>query len=322
MTHPWLSVIVPTFNGADYLRQALASVAAENDPDIELLVVDDGSTDGTDAIVDEFAGRLALRRWERRIGNWVANTNFALGQASGDWVSFLHQDDFWLPGRLDALREQLAATPDADLVLHDCRFVDPDGRDLGPWRCPLPARRSIAPELALQHLLVQNFVGIAGSSFRRKAAQAASGMNESLWYTADWDLWLTLAGAGSTAYIPRPLASFRVHPRSQTATRSRSGNEFREQLLATLNRHEPRWQAPRPATRIAVLRAARAAIEVNVALAAAYHRQPVSWRTLLAAVGRLRPWDWRRLLRDSRLLERVGSRARAGFLNPRLRVHR
>jgi glycosyltransferase involved in cell wall biosynthesis len=316
VTRPWLSVIVPTFNGADYLRQAFESIASENDPNLELLVVDDGSSDGTGLIVDEFVRRMNAKAWRRPVGNWVANTNYALERASGEWVSFLHQDDFWLPGRLSALRRQLAETPDVALVLHACTFVDPDGRELGPWRCPLSPGRTIDPSRTLEHLLVQNFIGIAGALFRRQTALASAGMDDSLWYTADWDLWLKLAAAGDTVYLPRSLASFRVHSHSQTARRSRSPEDFRAQLLVTLDRHERSWRCHRRVTRAAVRRTAQAAVEINVALAAAYHRQPVNWRPFFAAVAHLRPWDWPRLLRDSRLIERVGARMRAGFLSP------
>ena len=62
--------------------------------------------------------------------------------------------------------------------------------------------------------------------FLRESAVAAGGLDETLWYTADWDLWLKLAAAGPTVYLPRPLAAFRVHPESQTATRSRSADDF------------------------------------------------------------------------------------------------
>jgi hypothetical protein len=166
----------------------------------------------------------------------------------------------------------------------------------------------------MERLLVQNFVGIPGAVFRRGLALGCGGLDEALWYTADWDFWLKLAASADTVYLPCPLAMFRLHPASQTTTRSRSLDELRRQMSAVQKRHGALWPAPDAATRGSVERTARAAIEVNVALAAAYHRAPVERGRLLASLDALRPPDWWRLARDSRLHERVLARLRAGLL--------
>jgi glycosyltransferase involved in cell wall biosynthesis len=308
VTRPWLSVIVPSFNGAQYLRRALESVAAEADDGVEVIAIDDGSTDATLDILKQFRPRLNLAVIQRRAGNWAANSNHALRLATGEYACFLHQDDAWRPGRQAALRRQLARTPQTALLLHACEFVDPNDRPLGPWRCPYPARIALPPRRAVEHLLVQNFVGMPGAVFRRDAAVASGGLDESLWYTADWDLWLKLAAIGPTVYLPEIFGAFRLHPASQTADRSRSLDDFRTQMELIMLRHAADWAEHSPPRK-----AARASVEVNVALAAAYHRQPIAWRRTAAALGDLSLADWRRFLRDSRLSERVLSRIRGGF---------
>ena len=313
MSHPWISVLVPTFNGEAHLRRALDSIVAEADPGVEVVAIDDGSSDGTCDILRSYQGALNLSVDRRHVGNWVSNTNLALGRATGELACFLHQDDWWLPGRLKAIRDQFAKTPSAGLVLHACRFADLEGRPSGAWTCPLPPHRPLPPALTSERLLVQNFVGIPGAVFRRGLAIACGGLDESLWYTADWDFWLKLAAAADTVYLPRPLAVFRIHSASQTATRSRSLDEFRQQMSTVHDRHGSRWPARDPAIRASVERTARAAIEVNVALAAVYHRVPAERGRLLAALGVLRPSDWWRLARDSRLRQRVVARLRAGL---------
>jgi glycosyltransferase involved in cell wall biosynthesis len=313
VTRPWLSVIVPTYNGSDLLPAALDSLAAQADPGVEVVAVDDGSTDETPAVLAGYADRLNLTAIRRRVGNWVANTNHGLGLARGVYACVLHQDDYWLPGRLAAVRRQLAATPDVALLLTQARFVGLNGSDLGVWRCPLPGYRPLPPRLTVERLLIQNFVAVPAAVFRREAALAAGGMDEALWYTADWDLWLKLAAAGPTVYLPRPLAAFRIHPESQTAKRSRSTDDFRKQLEIVPDRYVREWEARDTKTRTAVRRAGRAATEINLALAAAYHRQPIAWGRVLAAVAALGPAEWHRLLRDSRLSERLTARLRAGF---------
>lgn len=111
MSKPWLSVIVPTYNGAAYLAQTLASIECQVDGNIEVIAVDDGSSDATLAILNAYSSRLPIRTIRRgRIGNWVANTNFGLAEARGEYVSFLHQDDLWLPGRSSCCGNYYAAS--------------------------------------------------------------------------------------------------------------------------------------------------------------------------------------------------------------------
>lgn len=313
MTTPWLSVIVPTYNARDYLVQALESVVAQADPEIEVLAVDDGSTDGTLDLLARYSDRLNLTVVSRRVGNWTANSNHALWLARGEYACFLHQDDYWLPGRLAAIRRQVAATPDAVLLLTQAQFVGLDRAYLGEWRCPLPGYRRLSPRLTVERLLVQNFVAVPAAVFRREAAIAAGGLDESLWYTADWDLWVKLASTGPTVYLPRPLAAFRLHHESQTATRSRSLADLRYQYEEVPRRYVADMEVEGATTREAVRRAGQAAAEINVALAAAYHRQPVAWRRVLASIAALGPGEWHRFLRDSRLSERLAARLRGLF---------
>jgi glycosyltransferase involved in cell wall biosynthesis len=304
---------MPTFNGEAHLRRALDSIVDEADAGVEVVAVDDGSSDGTFDILQAYQGTLNLTIERHPVGNWVSNTNLALGRATADLTCFLHQDDCWLPGRLQAVRKQMAETPSAGLLLHACRFAGLDGRATGAWRCPLPPRRPLMPAATTERLLVQNFVGIPGAVFRRGLALGCGGLDESLWYTADWDFWLKLAASADTVYLPRPFAMFRLHQGSQTATRSRSLDEFRRQMSTVHERHFANWTAPNAATRASVERTARAAIEVNVALAGGYHGVPVEGRRVLASLGALRLSDWWRLARDSRLHERVIARLRAGL---------
>ena len=136
MSGPWLSVLVPTYNGAAYLGQALNSIAAQDTADLEIIAIDDGSTDATLTILSDYSQSLPLRVIERRVGNWVANTNLGLEHARGEWVCFLHQDDLWKPGRLAAVRRALAES-NPTLLLAAAEFITAAGRPVGIWRCPL-----------------------------------------------------------------------------------------------------------------------------------------------------------------------------------------
>ena len=312
MTSPWLSVLLPTYNGAGFLRAALDSVVAQRDADIECIAVDDGSTDETLDILDEYRGRIPLDVVSRpRAGNWVANTNLALKRAKAGFACLLHQDDTWLPGRLQAIRDARASNPAVDLILHPVWFTDRHGHQLGPWRCPLPEAPVTLDALSvLPRLLVQNFIAIPAPVFRTATARAVGGMDESLWYTADWDFWLKLAAAGRTLYLPDRLACFRVHPEAQTNRRSIDIADYRRQHEAVLERHLPTLRLDRHG-REAVRRRAELSIAINVALAGRYHGMPLGMRSLATACWRAGPLGIWRYMQVSRILERVTARLKA-----------
>jgi glycosyltransferase involved in cell wall biosynthesis len=310
MSRPWLSVIMPTYNGAAYLEAALHSVEEQADDGVELIAIDDGSTDETLPILERYSGRLNLRSVSRgRVGNWVANTNHALRLASADHACFLHQDDLWLPGRIRALRPLLNRRGDAVMVLHPAQYVDARGQFLGPWRCPLSA--GLHPsERMVERLLVQNFIAIPSPIFSRQAALGLGGLDEGLWYAADWDFWLKLASAGPALYHPKPLASFRVHGASQTMNCKTKAAEMRRQLDAVLNRHLPPWQEARPG-RGEIGAVARLSAEMNQALAAGAGGSGQCLWGLAHRFLALGLSGCHRYLRDSRIVERVQARLRA-----------
>lgn len=316
---PWLSVVMPTYNGSAYLAAALESVRREGTEGVEVIAVDDGSTDDTLDILRAHQVTLPLRVVQRgRAGNWVAGSNVGLAEAAGRYACFLHQDDLWLPGRLEELRSEAARRPPAALVIHPALFVGPEGERLGAWRCPLPARDGpVDPNLLVERLLVQNFIPMPSPMFDRAAALRLGGMDESLWFTADWDFWLRLARVGPVRYLRRPLAAFRLHPASQTMARASDGHSRRQQLLVVLERNIAEW-AGDPADAPRVRRTAEFSVEVNVALAGAAHGEAIPWRDLLRRWLRLGPRGWLRYWRDSRILERVGARLRLRWRRARV----
>lgn len=307
MTEPWLSVVMPTYNGERYVAAALESVCREDDPGVELVVVDDGSTDRTREIVEGYARRAPVRLIAgRHTGNWVASTNAGLRSASGRLACILHQDDLWLPGRAARVRAA-SAGGDARLIVHPAVFIGEDGGVLGRWTCPLREPSVPAGEF-LERLLVQNTIAIAAPTFDRRAALASGGLDESLWYTADWDLWLRLGAPGPVRFLREPLAGFRVHDESQTIARPTTRDELLAQMRIVFERHLPRLDAPRAVVE-AVRHAAEFSMRLNASLAAAARgaeRLP-AWE-LARGFARLGVRGGRRYLRDSRIVERVRAR--------------
>ncbi|WP_245468089.1 MULTISPECIES: glycosyltransferase [unclassified Mesorhizobium] len=306
---PFLSVVMPVHEGAAWIGATLDSLAAEPTGGLEIIIIDSSPTSATAAVVERFVQRLPLRLLQRRdLGQWQTKTNFGVELAAADHVCILPSDDLWLPGRVEAVRRWIADAPEAVLHLAPTAIVDRHGRRMGRWNCPLPADEVLEAEFLLERLLVQNFVSVPAPVFRRSTWLACGGVDEKLWYTADWDVWAKLAGTGPVTYHDEITTAFRVHGSSLTVTGSRDASEFRSQMQIVLERHLPRLPA---SSRERIGPAARASISVNVSLAAA---SAGNLKALVRAAGvvlSLGPIGMRRYLRDSRLRERAVCRLRA-----------
>lgn len=309
---PWLSVIIPTYNGELYLPFALDSIIAQEDPDIECIVVDDGSTDATISILNTYHDILPIKILQReRLGNWVANTNYALSFARGEYICFLHQDDLWFENRLSTMKRIINQFPEVGFFLHSSSFVDVDGNYLGLWRCPLPVfPEIIKPEVMMEKLLIQNFVSIPAPIFKRNIALKVGGLNEVLWYTADWDLWLKISACSDTLYCSEPLSGFRIHLNSQTIMRSSYLQDFRAQLISVAHKYLALWNAPESFKK-KIGRVADFSIEVNTTFADAFHEKKPNLSRLLISFLLLGPSGWHYYLKNSQIWERVSARLKA-----------
>ena len=300
---PWLSVIVPWWHRLAYARETLESVARQTDRDFECIVVDQGS-DPTLRTARAYADRFELRIvCAPEHADWPSKTNVGFREARGRYVCMLHTDDVWRPDRVARLREAHERHPEAGLLFHAVRFIDPMSRQLGLWRAPLPPNRLLAGAEVLEHLIVQNFISCPAPVLRRDIV--GSGVDPSLWYTGDWDLYIRATLACSAIYIDEPLADFRLHRTSLAMQKSRSAHDFRRQLDCILERYE---QALPPARRDELLRVARFSNSVNVALAQGFHGDWSLLLRLIPELRRLRLRDFRRYLEDSRIVERTSAR--------------
>lgn len=306
---PFLSVVMPVHEGAAWIGATLDSLAAEPVGGLEVIVIDSSPTGATSAIVERFADRLPLRLFQRRdLAPWQTKTNWGVELAAADHVCILHQDDLWLPGRVEAVHRWVGTFPLAGLHLAPTAIIDRYGRHVGRWHCPLPTEEMLEARFLLERLLVQNFVSVPAPVFRRATWLACGGMDEKLWYTADWDIWAKLASIGPVVYHDEITTAFRVHGGSLTVTGARDVSEFRSQMQIVMERHLPRLPA---SDQRRVELAARASISVNVSLAAASSGDLKALVRAARVVLSLGPGGMRRYLRDSRLRERVTSRVRA-----------
>jgi glycosyltransferase involved in cell wall biosynthesis len=306
--NPLLSVIMPVHNGERFIASTLESVREQLHDGIELLIVDDGSTDRTPDIIRDFSEVCPVRLiTPGRLGSAEAACNTGLREAKGEWAGFLHCDDLWLPGRMARLWGEMETT-DAVIIVHNSVFIGPDGQRLGLWTCPLSGG-NVPPQQFIERLLVQNFIAPVSPVFRRKVALDSGGMDLAIWACPDWDLWLRLGSIGPVRFIDETLTAYRVHSQSQTVAHPRLADEWEQNLTIVLDRHLKSLAATGK-HRASVERAARASIAINSALLAALRGEttrPVAALFQLLALG---PSGWHRYFRDSRIVQRLGSRLR------------
>jgi glycosyltransferase involved in cell wall biosynthesis len=307
---PWLSVILTVHDRNHWLGEALRSLADQHDDAIEVIAVDGSETDTGWRIINGFADRLNLRPARRRdLQSQTEKINFGVAAARADWISILHDDDFWMPSRAAALKTWIATAPDAVMHLHPSYVVDGSGRRFGVWRCPLPVTPSPAPRDALlRRLLVQNFISAPAPVIRRAAFLRVGGMDEALWFAPDWDLYLKLAPLGAVYYHPEPLTGYRVHPQALTIRSSQDAPIFRRQYEIVLNRHLGELGLSDCGR---LVRAGQASIDVNVALAAAVRGNYAEIPRALVSLLRLGPNGLREYFIASRIIDRALPRLQA-----------
>jgi GT2 family glycosyltransferase len=303
--NPWLSAIVPVHGGAHFLGATLASVAAEGAAGVEIRCYDSGDDAGAARrVAMGFDDRLDIVWTDTpHLRPWTAKTNLGVKEARAGHIVMLHQDDVWLPGHLAAARR--AAESGVPMSVGPSRLIDKSGRDVGGWQLPFGAGRTDGLDLA-RTLIVQNTIAIPSPVIRRDAFLTAGGLDDDLWYTADWDLYLKLALAGDVMMRETATTAFRLHGQSLTMTGWRDLADFANQHAIVLDRYLPQLA---PLARGVEARA-RASATINCALAGASAGQ---WRHMGAAamaLARLGPNGAMRLLDETRLADRVVARAK------------
>ena len=198
-----VSVVIPCFNQARFLDDAIQSVASQSDPTAQIVVVDDGSTDDTAMVARRHAGVEYL--YQRNSG-LAAARNAGLRRSAGQYVVFLDADDRLLPGALGAGVVCLEASPDAALAVGRYRHIDAAGTRVSPDSNPCPD-----DDLYL-NLLRSNCIGMVASvMFRRQAIEQMHGFDSRLRACEDYDLYLRLARQFASSAHQSVVAEYRLH---------------------------------------------------------------------------------------------------------------
>lgn len=199
-----VSVVVPAYNCARFLREAIDSALVQTLPPIEVIVVDDGSSDETPALLAGYGSRIrAIRQANAGV---AAARNRGVREATGDAVAFLDADDAWLPEKLERQALRLETEPDLGFVHCGALEVDEEGR-------PLRARAEGCEGWVADRMLMFEDVGpLSGSTplVPRARLAEAGGFDERLSTSADWDLCYRLARGRPVGFVAQPLVRYRV----------------------------------------------------------------------------------------------------------------
>ena len=242
---PSFTVVIPAFNAQSTLTACVASVLAQTDPDLEVIVVDDGSQDETLAVaraIDDPRVRVLTQANRGLPGARNAGT----GQARGETVCFLDSDDLLMPRYVEAVRSVFAQDPGVDFVYTDAWTFDDRTRRVRVHTTAhyqRPPRPAPADALAMfRELVARNFM-IVPVAIRRDVLVAAGGFDEAMTSVEDWDLWLRLTAAGHRgAEAPGPLGLRREHSGQMTGNYARmAANQVHalEKLLTEFDLAEP-----------------------------------------------------------------------------------
>lgn len=235
MNNPAVSVVVPTYNHAKFLRAAIQSVLDQTFSDWEMVIVNNYSEDETEEVVASFAdSRIHLVNF-RNHGVIAASRNHGIGLARGEFIAFLDSDDVWYPEKLERCMDALAAG--ADLVCHGEHWVK-EGAS--------PREVHYGPENRGKYgslLFDGNCISTSATVVRKSALSAVGGFSEEAEFVTaeDYELWLKLAKAGFRfAFIGEILGEYRLHGGNQSKAVLRN----MQAELAVLEKHFAELESP------------------------------------------------------------------------------
>lgn len=224
MPAPEISIIMPLFNTAAYVKAAVEGILAQTYKSIELLIVDDGSTDGSHEIIASFTdSRIRILRRDNSGGPAVAR-NLGLAEARGRFVAFFDSDDLAAPTMLEELLDFLTRNPSFQIVGGWLQSIFEDGSPVGESSGYHDRAGKLAPGMLFSNCLATSSLLIERRCFE------GEWFDDSLVVASDYDLWARLVIKYNAHVLPRVLGSYRVHPRNITHRKQACATECLERI--------------------------------------------------------------------------------------------
>ena len=221
---PLVSIITPSYNQARFLEATLRSVLGQDYPNMEYLVVDGASTDGSIEIIQRYADRLAWWVSEKDSGQSEA-INKGFQRARGEFVGWLNSDDINLPGAVTAVVKVFQSNPQAGLVYGDAQAIDADGKPFNLMR----ARQYTPADLMAFNIICQ-----PAAFMRRSVLEEAGYLNPAYQLLMDNLLWMCMAQKAPIVYTPQTWAAARYHDQAKNRTRGAAYGQEARRLIDDL----------------------------------------------------------------------------------------
>lgn len=206
---PAVSVIIPNYNHARFVAQAIESALAQTYHDYEIIVIDDGSTDNSREVVAPFMDRVRYV-WQPNQGLSAAR-NTGVRESRGRYVAPLDADDVWFPNYLATMAPVLDGDPSAGAAYSGWRYIDANGNLL-----PQQSTRTVPPEQFYATLAYTNFLVPSGVLARRECLEQAGPFDVNLRAVEDRDMWLRIARDHRVIGVPQVLVGYRTHGQNMT----------------------------------------------------------------------------------------------------------
>lgn len=219
-----VSIVTPSLNQGEFIERTILSVISQDHDDVEHIVIDGGSTDGTIDVLKRYTGRIIWRS-ERDSGQANA-INKGLRLASGEVVSYLCADDTYEPGALAAVISFFTSHIDCKWVYGKCRIVDVHDREIRTYITRY--KNLLSKRYDYRKLLRENFISQPATFWRRDLLEEIGYLNEAEHFCMDYEYWLRLGSRYPARVIPAYLANFRYHARSKSGSVDR--RQFRDEL--------------------------------------------------------------------------------------------
>src|SRR5947209_2872680 len=227
---PKVSIIIPAYYQGRFLRAALESALGQSHRNVEVVVIDDGSTDDTAEIAAGFADRIKYIRQEN--AGLPSARNRGIRESSGDYLCFMDSDDFYDPEKVQRQAELLDADPELGFVYCDIITTDEAGQPLPEQASVYSPSRQMSGNI-FQTLMLAGYFPPHTVMIRRRVLEAVGEFDPELGGHADYELWLRAAAAGHTAcFINQKLAYYRTYPTSM----SKDGQHMAETRLETFRK--------------------------------------------------------------------------------------
>jgi glycosyltransferase involved in cell wall biosynthesis len=246
MRHPLVSIIIPSLNQGKFIDQTLESIFLQDYPNLEVIVMDGGSTDGTVKTLKKYELRVTSNELRKhRIFTWISKKdkgqadaiNKGMKKAHGDIVTYINSDDYYLPHAIKTVVSYFLDYPNVDWLTGDCMIVDEYNNRIQSF---VRWYKKILRMLPIQLILpVANPIAQPSTFWRKKVFEEIGHFDDALRYVFDYEYWIRIAKKYTISVIPHVLSAFRIHRASKGGSNYKK--QFEEELEVSHTFHTPRF---------------------------------------------------------------------------------